>query len=82
MAQHWTPEAAFLSRLSKAQLTEVMTEAGCSADAIKSIGKARKAEAVALAETALQGKTWLPVPLRASVEDGENDTAPMAIAAE
>lgn len=82
MGQHWTPEAVFLSRLSKAQLAEVMEEAGCSVDAIKAIGKAQKAEAVALAETALQGKTWLPVPLRASVEDGENDTAPMAIAAE
>jgi ParB family chromosome partitioning protein len=82
MGQHWTPEAAFLSRLSKAQLAEVMEEAGCSGDAVKSIGKAQKAEAVALAEKALQGKTWLPVPLRASVEEGENDTAPMAIAAE
>ncbi|NTJ35870.1 ParB/RepB/Spo0J family partition protein [Agrobacterium rhizogenes] len=82
MGQHWTPEAVFLSRLSKAQLAEVMQEAGCSVDAIKAIGKAQKAEAVALAETALQGKTWLPVLLRASVEDGEDDTAPMAIAAE
>jgi ParB family chromosome partitioning protein len=84
MSQHWTPEAAFLSRLSKAQLAEVMEEAGCSGDAVKAIGKAQKAEAVALAEKALQGKIWLPVavPLRAPVEDGENDTAPMAIAAE
>ncbi|QCL82913.1 ParB/RepB/Spo0J family partition protein (plasmid) [Agrobacterium tumefaciens] len=82
MGQHWTPEAVFLSRLSKAQLAEVMAEAGCSGDAIKAIGKAQKAEAVALAETALQGKTWLPVPLRAPIEDSENDTARMAIAAE
>ena len=38
MAQHWTPQAVFLSRLSKAQLAEVMTEAGCSGDAVKAIG--------------------------------------------
>lgn len=59
-----------------------MEEAGCSGDAVKAIGKAQKAEAVILAKTALQGKTWLPVPLRALIEDGENDAAPMAIAAE
>ncbi|MUO87147.1 ParB/RepB/Spo0J family partition protein [Agrobacterium vitis] len=69
MHQHWTPEAAFLSRLSKAQLGEVMTEAGCAGDAVKAIGKAQKAEAVALAETALQGKTWLPAQFRASNEE-------------
>lgn len=82
MHQHWTPEAVFLSRLSKAQLAEVMIDSGCSGDALKAIGKAQNAEAVALAEMALQGKTWLPIPLRTPVEDGERDTGSMAITAE
>lgn len=72
MGQHWTPERAFLSRLSKAQLAEVMEEAGCSGDAIKAISKAQKAEAVTLAERALRGKAWLPAQFRTS-EDEERD---------
>lgn len=82
MGQFWTPEAVFLSRLSKAQIAEVMQEAGCSNDAIKAIGKAAKVEAVAQAETALRGKSWLPAPLRALHDDEADAPEAMTIAAE
>lgn len=82
MRQFWTPETVFLSRLSKAQIAEVMHEAGCSKDAIKAVEKAPKAEAVAQAETALRGKSWLPAPLRAPHDDEAGDAEAMAIAAE
>ena len=60
----------------------MMQEAGCSKDAIKAVGKARKAEAVAQAEAALRGKTWLPTLLRAPQDDEADDAEAMAIAAE
>lgn len=82
MHRFWTPEAVFLSRLSKAQIAEVMREAGCSNDAIKAVGKAPKAAAVTQAEIALRGNTWLPVPLRAQREDEGDDAEAIAIAAE
>lgn len=82
MHQFWTPETVFLSRLSKAQIAEVMQEAGCSKDAIRAVEKAPKAEAVAQAETALRGKTWLPVPLRLQCDDEGDETVTMAAAAE
>lgn len=82
MRQFWTPEAVFLSRLSKVQIAEVMHEAGCSKDAIRAVEKAPKAEAVALAETALRGKTWLPAPLRAPHDDEADTAEAVAIAAE
>lgn len=77
MRQHWEPKAPFLSRLSKAQIVEVMTEAECRKTDIKAVEKATKAEAVTKAEKALTGKAWLPGPLR-----GPIDAAPLAIAAE
>lgn len=76
MKQHWEPKAPFLSRLSKAQIAEVMEDAGCAKSAIKAATKAPKAEAVDLAEKALAGKAWLPARLRSE----EIDAA--AIAAE
>jgi len=84
MRQHWEPKAPFLSRLSKAQIAEVMEDAGCPKSAIKAAGKAPKAKAVELAEKALAGKAWLPALLRSAIEDeqGDGDAAPLAIAAE
>lgn len=82
MRRFWTPEAVFLSRLSKAQIAEVMQEAGCSKDAIKAVGKAPKAKAVTQAETALRGNTWLPVPLRAQREDERDAAEAIAVAVE
>jgi ParB family chromosome partitioning protein len=69
MNKHWEARAPFLSRLSKAQIAEVMEDAGCAKTAIKAALKATKAEAVTLAERALVGKTWLPGPLRFPIED-------------
>lgn len=85
MRQHWEPKAPFLSRLSKAQIAEVMAEAGCAESAIKAATKTPKVEAVALAEKALAGRAWLPDPLRSPIEDeqaGEVDAARQAMAAE
>ena len=50
-----------------------MEDAGCAKSAIKAVGKASKAEAVALAEKALAGKAWLPGPLRSNVGDEQNN---------
>ncbi|RRY02356.1 ParB/RepB/Spo0J family partition protein [Brucella anthropi] len=69
MNKHWEARAPFLSRLSKAQIAEVMEDAGCAKTAIKAALKATKAEAVTLAESALVGKTWLPGPLRFPIEN-------------
>jgi ParB family chromosome partitioning protein len=56
----WSPEATFLSRLSKKEIAATMREAGCSDDAAKAVEKAPKAEAVAQAEKELDGTGWLP----------------------
>lgn len=64
MKQWWAPEAAFLARLSKADIADVLREAGCSETAAKAVERSPKEEAVALAEKELAGKGWLPVPLR------------------
>lgn len=83
MSQHWKPEAPFLSRLSKAQIAEVMEDAGCTKSSVKVASKAPKAEAVELAEKALAGKPWLPGVFRSTVEDEHQpETSPMVSAAE
>ncbi len=63
MGTYWTPDAAFLGRLSKTGIAEVLIEAGC-APQTRSIEKGSKAEAVATAEKQLAGKGWLPASLR------------------
>ncbi|WP_349958076.1 ParB/RepB/Spo0J family partition protein [Rhizobium sp. ZPR3] len=63
MGAYWTPDAAFLNRLSKTGIAEVLIEAGC-APQTRSIEKGSKAEAVATAEKQLVGKVWLPSVLR------------------
>ncbi len=57
-------QAAFLSRLSKGQIAEVLQEAGCTPHAVRAVEKAPKAEAVAEAEKLLQGTGWLPTLLQ------------------
>lgn len=66
MGAYWTPDAAFLNRLSKAGMAEVLVEAGC-APQTRSIEKATKAEAVAILEKQLAGRGWLPAVLRTSL---------------
>lgn len=64
MQQWWGAEAPFLSRLSKADIANVLREAGCNETAAKAVERSPKDEAVALAEKELAGKGWLPAPLR------------------
>ncbi|AYM10851.1 ParB/RepB/Spo0J family partition protein [Agrobacterium tumefaciens] len=60
MLNHWTADATFLSRLSKANIAEVLSEAGCDPQLVRGIEKASKADAVAEAEKQLADKEWLP----------------------
>jgi ParB family chromosome partitioning protein len=69
MGTYWTADAAFLGRLSKAGIAEVLDEAGCAAQVARAIEKAPKAEAVAEAEKQLAGKGWLPAVLRTATAD-------------
>ncbi len=66
MGAYWTPDAAFLNRLSKAGMAGVLVEAGCVTQT-RAIEKATKAEAVAIAEKQLAGRGWLPAVLRTSL---------------
>ncbi|EMS96690.1 plasmid stabilization protein [Agrobacterium tumefaciens str. Cherry 2E-2-2] len=64
MRNHWTADATFLSRLSKASIAEVLDEAGCEPELVRVIEKASKADAVAEAEKQLADKEWLPAVFR------------------
>lgn len=64
MRAYWTPDAAFLSRLTKSGIADALGEAGFAADAVRAAEKAPKSEAVAEAEKLLNGTGWLPGPLR------------------
>lgn len=75
----WTPDAGFLSRLSKADIAGVMREAGCPEEAAKAVERAPKPEGVLQAEKELDGEGWLPAVLRASVKV---ESESVAIAAE
>jgi ParB family chromosome partitioning protein len=69
MGTYWTADAAFLGRLSKAGIAEVLDEAGCASQVARAIEKAPKAEAVAEAEKQLAGKGWIPAVLRTATAD-------------
>ncbi len=77
MGLWWTPEAAFLSRLSKADIAGVMREAGCPEEAARAVERAPKPEGVLQAEKELDGKGWLPAVLRAPVKV-ESESVAMA----
>lgn len=64
MADWWTPTPAkYLDSVSKAQVIEAVTEAA-GAEASKDIGGMKKAEAVKFGAAKLDGKRWLPLPLK------------------
>ncbi|MFW8583964.1 hypothetical protein ACOJBM_00490 [Rhizobium beringeri] len=44
MRAFWTPDAAFLSRLTKSGIAEVLGESGCAAEAVRAMEKAPKGE--------------------------------------
>jgi len=60
----WSPDAAFLSRLSKAEIAAALREAGCGEEAANTVARGAKAEAVTVAAQALDGTGWLPGVLR------------------
>jgi ParB family chromosome partitioning protein len=64
MADWWEPtKDGYLSRVSKAQIIQALKEAGPGL-ADDGIGECRKDELVAKAASRLEGKRWLPTPLR------------------
>lgn len=65
MADWWAPTAtSYLSHVPKSKLAEAVQEAVSGEEAQK-LGKLKKAEAIAKAESLLAGTRWLPTPLRA-----------------
>lgn len=60
----WSADAPFLSRLTKLAIADALREAGCTDEAATGVERGAKAEAVALAEKALDGTGWLPEVLR------------------
>ena len=68
MRHYWRADATFLSRLSKAAILGVISEA-CSPEIAGALDRAGKAELVAVAERRLAGGGWLPVVLRAGGAD-------------
>ncbi|WP_217574774.1 ParB/RepB/Spo0J family partition protein [Mesorhizobium sp. GbtcB19] len=81
MQRWWTPDAAFLGRLSKAAIADGMREAGCSEVAARAVERAPKDEGVLQAEKELDGRGWLPAPLRSPTREADDHTV-IAIAAE
>lgn len=64
MAEWWEDSGdTYLSRVSKAQIAQALTEAG-EGEASAPQGKLKKAQMVERAEVLLHGKRWLPEPLR------------------
>lgn len=79
MADWWTATPAqYLESVPKAKMIEAVTEA-CGEAKARDLAKLKKGEAVAAAAAKLDGKRWLPAPLRrgASVAqaDDQEDTA-------
>ncbi len=70
MTAWWTSDAAFLARLNKAQIAGAVAE-GASAELAAPLTKLPKAQAVQRAALALEGRGWLPAPLRTEVEAGQ-----------
>lgn len=65
MADWWTPTAdSYLSRVSKDKVIDALAEAGEPAVNLAAFAAMKKARLVADAEKALDGKRWLPKPLR------------------
>jgi len=64
MADWWAPtQAGFFARVSKATISEALTEAG-KTEAAGQLGKLKKGEAAALAEQQMQGSRWIPKLMR------------------
>lgn len=68
MTSWWHPGQEFFKRVPKAIAMQAVTEAGCDPAVAKGIEMAKKGDAVAAAEQALEGRGWLPAVLRGSPE--------------
>lgn len=64
MAQHWTPTEEWLASQPKGVIMAAVTEA-CGKKAAAELEKLKKGEAARRAAAMLEGKGWLPAPLRA-----------------
>lgn len=65
MSTHWQPTVDnFLGAVPKAAAVEAVTEA-CGAESAKKLSALKKGEAAKVAEEMLDGRNWLPAPLRA-----------------
>lgn len=73
MADWWAPTAArFLNHVPKSKMIEAVTEA-CGAQAAQPLAAMKKADAVAAAAAALEGKRWLPSTLQPYVDSANAD---------
>ena len=81
MTAWWTVDAAFLARLSKAQIAAAVAE-GASAELAAPLTKITKGEAVQRAVVALDGRGWLPEPLRTPdrVENAQVENSSVEVA--
>jgi ParB family chromosome partitioning protein len=88
MADWWNSTGEdYFTRVSKPAILSAVTE-GVSAQAAENIARMKKPEMASAAERLLDGKGWLPAPLRASlvkaVVSGQDEasTVPYPMAAE
>lgn len=73
MADWWTATPAqYLESVPKAKMIEAVTEACGEAEA-RDLAKLKKGEAVAAAAAKLDGKRWLPAPLRRGASVAQAD---------
>ena len=64
MADWWEPTAdTYLGLVPKAKMAEAVAQA-CGSEAGAEVAGLKKAEAITASQTSLQGKRWLPAPLR------------------
>lgn len=64
MADWWEPTAdTYLGLVPKAKMAEAVAQA-CGTEAGAEVAGLKKAEAITASQTSLQGKRWLPAPLR------------------
>ena len=79
MTAYWSPTAnSYLARVTKAKIGEAVTE-GVSSDAAARIADLKKGEMAEAAEQLLEGRGWLPKPLRRAGQVVESMAEPAAV---
>jgi ParB family transcriptional regulator, chromosome partitioning protein len=74
MTASWSADRAFLKRNSKAQIAQIMREAGCSEKEIAQAAQHSKGAMVNIAADALKSRNWLPAALQSAPVITENDS--------